>query len=91
MRESADVVALQALTWLIGHDELRPVFLAATGASAADLRDRAGDPDLLASVLDFLLMEDAWIRDFCAETGLPGEAVMRARAALPGGADPHWT
>lgn len=91
MRKSADVVALQALTWLVGNEELRPVFLGATGASLADLRARAADPELLASVLDFLLMDDAWIRAFCAEAALPGEAVMQARAALPGGADPHWT
>ncbi|TCP41328.1 DUF3572 domain-containing protein [Rhodovulum marinum] len=91
MRESADVVALGALAWLVGDDELLPVFLGATGASEHDLRARADDPEFLASVLDFLLMDDAWVLAFCRHAGLPGEAVMRARAALPGGADPHWT
>ncbi|TCO73979.1 DUF3572 domain-containing protein [Rhodovulum euryhalinum] len=91
MRESADVVALRALAWLVGNDDLLPVFLGATGAGERDLRERAGDPDFLASVLDFLLMDDAWVIAFCDAAGLKGEAVMRARAALPGGADPHWT
>lgn len=91
MPESADVVALNALGWLVGNDELLPVFLGATGASEADLRARAGEPDFLASVLDFLLMDDAWVMAFCTAHGLPGEVVLRARADLPGGADPHWT
>ncbi|SIO57315.1 Protein of unknown function [Rhodovulum sp. ES.010] len=91
MRETADIVALKALAWLVGNDELLPVFLGATGASEADLRARADDPDFLAAVLDFLLMDDAWVRAFCEAERLPGEAVMQARAAFPGGADPHWT
>jgi hypothetical protein len=91
VQESADVIAIRALAWLVGNDELLPVFLGSTGASEADLRQRAGDPDFLASVLDFLLMDDAWVMAFCRAEGLPGEAPMRARAALPGGGDPHWT
>ncbi|MBN2905807.1 MAG: DUF3572 domain-containing protein [Rhodobacteraceae bacterium] len=91
MRESADVVAIRALGWLVGNDELLPVFLGATGASEADLRSRADDPVFLASVLDFLLMDDAWVIAFCTGANLPGEALMQARAGLPGGADPHWT
>ncbi len=40
---------------------------------------------MLASVLDFLLMEDAWVMAFCTVTGLPFTAPMEARAGLPGG------
>lgn len=90
-RESADVVALKALAWLVANDDLLPVFLGATGAGEGDLRARAAEPEFLASVLDFLLMDDAWVIAFCQAADLPGEAVQRARAALPGGADPHWT
>ncbi|ARC89114.1 DUF3572 domain-containing protein [Rhodovulum sp. MB263] len=91
MQDFAETVALEALAWLVGDDELLPVFLGATGASATDLRERASEPDFLASVLDFLLLDDAWVLRFCAAVGRPGEAVLAARAGLPGGADPHWT
>ncbi|MCE8441586.1 DUF3572 domain-containing protein [Rhodovulum sulfidophilum] len=91
MQDFAETVALEALAWLVGDEELLPVFLGATGASAGDLRDRASEPEFLASVLDFLLLDDAWVLRFCASCGRPGEAVMAARASLPGGADPHWT
>ena len=91
MRESADEIALRALAWLVGNDELLPVFLGATGASEADLRGRVQEPEFLGSVLDFLLMDDAWVMAFCTAADLPCEAPMRARSALPGGGDPHWT
>lgn len=91
MQDHAEAFALRVLAWLVGNDELLPVFLGSTGASEADLRTRAGEPEFLAAVLDFLLMDDAWVLAFCADEGVPGEAVMRARADLPGGADPHWT
>lgn len=90
-RDSAELLAIEALSWLVGNDELLPVFLGATGASEADLRQRAKDPEFLASVLDFLLMDDAWIAEFCQSADYSYEFPMRARAALPGGAHVNWT
>ena len=66
-------------------------FLGATGASAHDLRDRAGSPEFLAAVLDFILLDDAWIGAFCAARSYAPDFPMRARAALPGGAQVNWT
>lgn len=91
MQESAETLALQCLAWLAGHEELLPVFMGATGASEANLRQGAQDPVFLGSVLDFVMMDDAWVIDFCAEKGLPNDSLMRARMALPGGAQVNWT
>ena len=90
-QDSAETVALGALGWLAGHDELLPVFLGASGASEADLRARAADPEFLGAVLDFLTMDDAWITAFCDAQGLGYDVPMRARAVLPGGAEMSWT
>ena len=90
-QQTAETVALQALAWLAGNEDLLPVFLNASGASVDDLREGALRPEFLGSVLDFLLMDDAWIIAFCTEAGLPYEAPMRARAGLPGGEAMHWT
>ena len=90
-RDAAEIVALQALAWLAGNDELLPVFLGSTGASPGDLRSQAGDPGFLAAVLDFLLMDDAWVIAFCDAAGLPYTAPMQARQGLPGGGAVHWT
>jgi hypothetical protein len=89
--EAAEVLALEALGWLAGQDGMLEMFLGASGASRDELAARAGDPELLAAVLDFLLMDDATVLGFAAASGRTPEAVARARAALPGGALPNWT
>jgi len=89
--DDAETVGLQALAWLLGQEELLPVFLGATGAAADDLRARAADPEFLGAVLDFLLMDDAWVMGFCGDSGLAFTRPAAARAALPGGGQMHWT
>ncbi len=91
MAENGEDVALKALLWLLNNDELLPVFMGATGVGGADMRAGAGDPVFLASVLDFLMMNDTWVVDFCQHHGLAYEAPMRARQNLPGGGEVHWT
>ena len=88
--DAAETLALQALTWLVTNDELLPVFLGSTGADIGDLRARAGDTQFLASVLDFLTMDDAWVIAFCDEQGIAYDQPMQARAVL-GGGEMHWT
>lgn len=90
-QESAEVIGLQALSWLAANDELLPVFLGASGASEADFRERMQDPDFLGSVLDFILMDDAWVKEFCETHSLTNDAPLRARVMLPGGEQVHWT
>lgn len=90
-RESAETLAIRCLGWLLSNDELTPVFMGATGAGADDLRRNATDPAFLAGVLDFLMMNDNWVIDFCAAAQVPNDAPMQARALLPGGQEEHWT
>ena len=90
-QESAEVLALQALAWLAGNEDLLPTFLGSTGASEADVRAGASDPEFLGAVLDFLMMDDAWVVQFCDTHGIAYERIMPARAALPGGDQVHWT
>lgn len=90
-RNSAETLALEALGWLASHDDLLPVFLGSTGASGDDLKARAADAEFLGSVLDFLLMDDAWVVAFCDAEGHGYDAPMQARQALPGGEQVHWT
>jgi hypothetical protein len=89
--DRAETIALQALAWLVGNDDLRPVFLGATGAAPDDLRERATEPAFLAAVLSFLTMEDAWIIAFCDSAGLEYDQPLRARHALPGQGEVYWT
>lgn len=90
-QESAETIALQVLGWLAGHEDLCKTFLAASGASEADLRAQAADPAFLGAVLDFVMMDDAWVVMCCDALGLAYTDPMMARHALPGGGDVHWT
>lgn len=90
-QESAEVIALQVLGWLAGDEELLPVFQGSSGASETDLRAGASDPVFLGSVLDFIMMDDAWVVRCCDHLKIDYASLMRARQCLPGGAQVNWT
>ena len=81
---------LAAMTASLGASQTS-CFLGATGVSEADLRARAAEPDFLASVMDFLLMDDAWVISCAQNFNWPPEHLAEIRAALPGGDLPNWT
>ena len=89
--EQAEIHAIQALGWLTSQEELLPVFLGSTGASVDDLRARATEPEFQIALLDFIMMDDAWVVQMCDALNWPYEQVQVVRQSLPGGAQVHWT
>lgn len=90
-REQAEALALKALEYLVGDDELMPIFMGSTGASVDDLRTGAADPVFLGAVLDFLMMDDQWLIRFCDGQNVKYDAIFQARQRLPGGENVNWT
>ncbi|MEM6477412.1 MAG: DUF3572 domain-containing protein [Pseudomonadota bacterium] len=90
-QEKAQSIAIEVFTWLLGNDELLGIFMGASGASIDDLRARAAEPEFLGSVLDFVLMDDAWVVAVADAHGWAYTDLMAARAGLPGGGEVHWT
>lgn len=90
-QETAELLGLQVLTWLIGHDDLLPVFMGSTGATEDDMRQGVTDPGMQAAVLDFVLMDDAWVMQAGDALGVSYETLAQVRAMLPGGEQVHWT
>lgn len=90
-QEYAETVALKALAWLAADEALLDSFLGASGLAAADLAARAATPEMLAAVLDFILMDDAWVMAFCDSHALRYDRLMAVRQALPGGQSVHWS
>lgn len=90
-QQQAEEIALLALGWIAGQDALVTGFLGASGVSPDQLRAAADDPDLLAALMDFLMQDDRWVLDFCADHALSPDICQQVRAALPGGQVPHWT
>ncbi|WP_071795020.1 DUF3572 family protein [Natronohydrobacter thiooxidans] len=90
----AEEIAADALLWLCAQEALLPVFLAATGASAADLRDglqAGGDPALGGAALDFILMRDETVIAASGALGLAFDQLALAQAVLSGAGQMHWT
>ena len=89
--DQAEVIAIRATEWLTGDERLLAEFMSLTGVAIVDIRNQIGDPEFLASILDFLMMNDKRVVQFCNDASLPAEFPMQARQALPGGNLPHWT
>jgi len=89
--KQAETVAIQALEWLADDPDLIGAFLGSTGISVNELGKLGVEPAFLAAVLDFVLIADSHVTGFCDRAHLSYDTPMRARAALPGGADVNWT
>ena len=63
------------------------LFLAETGIGPQNLRAAASDPQFLASVLDFVLRDDATVTAFSKASELHPTNVAAAREVL---GDPKW-
>lgn len=89
--DQAETLAIQAVTWLVSKSELCDTFLGASGASRDDLRANLQNPEFLVSVMDFILMDDAWVIECCDVIGLKYDQLAIVRASLPTGQQIHWT
>ena len=86
-REVAEIVAIQALTFVAGDPERLGLFLAESGLGPETLRTAAANPQFLASVLDFVMRDDATVKAFADATQLHPTNVAAARQVL---GDPDW-
>jgi hypothetical protein len=86
-REVAEIVAVQALNFLAGDTARLGRFLAETGIGPASLRAAAAEATFLASVLDFILRDDATAEAFAKAAGIDPAHIAAAREIL---GDPRW-
>ena len=89
-REVAEIVAIQALSFVAGDPERLGAFLAETGIGPETLRSAATDPHFLAGVLDFVLRDDATVKAFATVSELDPATIAAAREVLdedPSGRD----
>ncbi|MGN6287034.1 MAG: DUF3572 domain-containing protein [Afipia sp.] len=86
-REVAEIVAVQALTFLAGAPEKLGLFLSESGIGPETLRTAAADPKFLAGVLDFVMRDDETVKEFADSSQLPPATIAAARDALN---EPTW-
>ena len=83
-RETAETLAIEALSWLAGDEEALSQFITLSGIGPDALRSAADDPGFLAALLDFVTSEDSRILAFAAYAGVKPERVVAARRVLNG-------
>ena len=86
-REVAEIVAVQALSFIASEPERLGLFLAESGIGPETLRTAAADPRFLASVLDFIMRDDATVKAFADVSQLHPTNIAAAHQALN---DPQW-
>lgn len=86
-REVAEIVAIQALSFVAADPERLGAFLAESGIGPETLRKAASDPHFLASVLDFVMRDDATVKAFASASQLHPTNIAAAHQALN---DPKW-
>ena len=86
-REAAEIVAIQALSFIAGEPERLGLFLAESGIGPETLRNAAADPRFLVSVLDFVMRDDATVKAFAQVSKLHPTNIAAARQVL---GDPDW-
>ena len=86
-REVAEIVAIQALSFVANDPERLGAFLAESGIGPDTLRNAAADPQFLASVLDFVMRDDATVKAFASASQLHPTNIAAAHQAL---SDPKW-
>ena len=83
----AEIVAIQALSFVANDPERLGAFLAESGIGPDTLRNAAADPQFLASVLDFVMRDDATVKAFASASQLHPTNIAAAHQALN---DPKW-
>ena len=83
-RQAAEILAIQALSFIAAEPERLNGFLNATGLTLDRLRESANEPDFLAGVLEHMLADESLLLAFADFAAIDPADITRARIALGG-------
>jgi hypothetical protein len=83
------VTVLQLLAFVVADADLGTRFLALTGLTADDLRQRAAEAGVLAALVDFVAARETDLVAAADAIGVTPEAIIAAGRALGGGTE-QW-
>lgn len=81
-QQTAEILAVQALTFIAEDDTRLASFIAATGIDPQSIRDAAREPDFLAGVLDHILADEKLLIAFADSAGINPAEMTPAHQAL---------
>ena len=83
-RETAEMLAVQALGFIAEEPQSLSRFLGTSGIAADRVRAAAAEPGFLAGVLEYMLADENLLRAFADRAGIDPAEVVRASNALGG-------
>ena len=81
-RESAEILAIRAFSFIAEAPDRLAAFLAASGLTVERLRESANTPGFLAGVLEHMLADESLVVAFADSAGINPADVARARNVL---------
>jgi hypothetical protein len=81
-RQTAEMLAVQALAFIAEDDGRLSGFVASTGIAVQSIRDAAREPNFLAGLLEHILTDENLLIAFAVSAGIDPAEVARARQAL---------
>jgi hypothetical protein len=81
-RETAEMLAIQALAFIAEEPERMAAFVSVTGMEADAIRDAARSPDFLVGVLEHMLGDESLLIAFADSAGIDPAGLARAHKAL---------
>ncbi len=88
--ETHEIIAINALGFVLEQDDLRDRFLAMSGVDAAQLREMLSDKAALAGILEFLISHEPDLIAAAQHQSVKPEEIVKAWRALGGGEGQEW-
>jgi Protein of unknown function (DUF3572) len=85
VKESAEMLAIQALAFIGEEPERLAGLLHASGLEIEQIRGAAREPRFLVGVLEHMLADESLLLAFATSAGVDPAAIGQARNALAGG------
>lgn len=82
--EEITALAHEALLEILQDPYRQKRFFALTGLTPAGIREEMHKPDFVAGILDYMLQDEPFLREFADMQDLNPEAITLARLRLPG-------
>jgi hypothetical protein len=81
-RDEAETIALSALSYITGHEEVLGRFLAMSGLEPGTIRHAAASPGFLAAILDYVASDEPLLLALAKELDARPERIMEAHRTL---------
>lgn len=87
-RDHAEIIAINGLSFVAGNEEYLGHYIKLSGISLEQLKAGTSDPltmpNILASIIDFLMQNEKYLIEFSEENQINPDQITKTRVFFPG-------